>query len=56
MIGAANKHDYEPRWDDTHCDGKRVYVLFRNIVYEYGKQACRGFLSEPFGVKAFPQG
>ena len=21
MIGAANKHDSEPRWDDTHCDG-----------------------------------
>ena len=48
MIGAANKHDSEARWDDTHCDGKRVYVKI--LVYEDGKQACRGSLSDPFRI------
>ena len=50
MIGAARNHDSEPRWNDTHCDGKRVYVSLKNIVYEDGKQACRGSLSDPFRI------
>ena len=50
MIGAARNHDSEPRWNYTHCDGKRVYVSSENIVYEDGKQACRGSLNGPFRV------
>ena len=50
MIGAASNHDSEPRWNDTHFDGKRVYVFLGKIVYEDGKQACRGSLNGPFRV------
>ena len=42
MIGAASSHDSEPRWNEAHSS--------ENIVYEDGKQACRGSLNGPFRV------
>ncbi len=44
MIGAANKHDSEPHWDDTHCDGKRVLIggaVHRSVVAELAVVRCK---------------
>jgi hypothetical protein len=39
MIGAASSHDAEPRWNETHCDGKLVSACMfssENIAYDDG--------------------